>query len=59
MAELPGVDLVAISSGNATASTIQKKTIVGRPPSERANHFIMMMEPFLSTVRYLSTQIHL
>lgn len=55
MAELPGVDLVAISSGNATASTIQKKTIVGRPPSERANHFIMMMEPFLSTVRYLST----
>lgn len=51
MAELAGVDLVTVFRGNATATNIQKKGPAGLLPSERANHFIMMMEPYLSTVR--------
>lgn len=51
MATLPGVDMVSVRHGNATAWTHQKKNAIGRPPSERANHFIMMMDQFLSKVR--------
>ncbi|KAF8314095.1 hypothetical protein DL93DRAFT_2125753 [Clavulina sp. PMI_390] len=50
IAEIPGVDLVTVFDGNATAHTIQVKNAAGRLPSERANHFIMMMEPFLATL---------
>ena len=50
MSTLPGVDIVSVRDGNATASTYQKKNAAARLPGERANHFIMMMDKYLANV---------